>query len=349
MNQPPDPFSLSSYDYSLPLELIAQVPAAARDESRLMVVRRRGGRLEHRRFRQIVDCLPADSVLVLNDTKVIPARLYGRKPSGGRLEILLLHPLAEGAWEAMLKGRVKAGTAFTVGEGLTGRVLGLRSPGRWEVGFEYAGDFSRLLSRFGHPPLPPYIKRSPGQDDSRDRQRYQTVYARVAGAVAAPTAGLHFTGELLEELRQRGVEIVYLTLHVGPGTFLPLKERDIRRHRMESEYYSIPPATAAAVNRAHAESRRVAVVGTSTLRALESAKDKAGAIEAKSGRTELFIGPGYTFCSTYALLTNLHLPRSTNLVLVSAFAGYELTMQAYREAVSRGYRFYSYGDAMLIV
>jgi S-adenosylmethionine:tRNA ribosyltransferase-isomerase len=341
--------NLLSYDYPLPQELIAQVPAAVRDESRLMVIRRENKRIEHRRFRNITDYLPTGSVLVLNNTKVIPARLYGQKPGGGKLELLLLHPLAQNTWEAMIRGRMKVGTGFVLEDTIKGQVLAPRTPGRWEVSFEYEGDFGQILASIGHTPLPPYIKREPGQDDSRDRERYQTVYAEAEGAVAAPTAGLHFTRKLLEQLQQRGVQIVYLTLHVGPGTFLPVREEDIRRHPMESEYYNIPQQTAAAINTAREENRQIMVVGTSTLRALESAQNKAGLIEAKAGYTDIFIYPGYIFCSTYSLLTNLHLPKSTNLVLVAAFAGYELIMRAYREAVAQKYRFYSYGDATLIV
>ncbi len=349
MSIPFDPYNLANYDYRLPPALIAQTPADKRDESRLMLVQREAGRVEHRRFSDITDYLPPGSVLVLNDTKVIPARLYAKKPSGGKLEILLIKPLAADTWEVMLKGKLRPGTEFRVDDRLSGKALKLRSPGRWEVCFEHTADFSELLAQIGHTPLPPYIKRTAGQDNPQDRERYQTVYARHEGAIAAPTAGLHFTKEILEGLNQRGVEIVYLTLHVGPGTFLPVKEPDLRRHPMEAEYYSISEKTADAINRAQTEDRRVMVVGTSTLRALESAQNKAGLIEAKSDDTELFICPGYIFCSTYALLTNLHLPHSTNLVLVSALAGHELTMRAYMTAVSRKYRFYSYGDAMLIV
>ncbi len=349
MTIPFDPYKLDNYDYQLPPELIAQIPIERRDESRLMLVQRESSCITHRRFSDIIEYLPPGSVLALNDTKVIPARLYAQKPSGGKLEILLIKSLAADTWEVMVKGKVKPGTEFMVADRLSGKVVGLRSPGRWQVSFEHTADFKRLLAQLGRIPLPPYIKRPPGQDDSRDRERYQTVYAATEGAIAAPTAGLHFTEAVLAELARRGVEIVYLTLHVGPGTFLPVKEPDLRRHPMEAEYYIIPKDTANAINRAREEARRVMVVGTSTLRALESAQNKAGLIEAKSDNTELFICPGYIFCSSYALLTNLHLPHSTNLVLVSAFAGHELTMRAYKAAVSRKYRFYSYGDAMLIV
>jgi S-adenosylmethionine:tRNA ribosyltransferase-isomerase len=263
----PDLTALSSYDYFLPPELIAQVPAAARDDARLMVIARENQLIEHRQFREITDYLPAGSVLVLNDTKVLPARLYGKKSTGGSLDVLLLQPLTPNSWEAIIRGRIKAGANFVLEDKLTGVVLGPRSQGRWEIRFDYPGDLHQLLAQIGHPPLPPYIKRLPGQDDSLDKERYQTVYAVAEGAVAAPTAGLHFTRDLLRKLTRQGVKIVYLTLHVGPGTFLPVRKKNILRHAMESESYHIPKETADAINYALEEGRRIMVVGTSALRA----------------------------------------------------------------------------------
>ncbi len=344
-----DPFSLSYYSYHLPQELIAQTPVEKRDESRLMIVNRESGKIKHCYFKEIADYIPPGSLMTLNDTKVIPARLYAAKKTGGRLEILLICPLADDTWEAMIKGRVKPGVCFNIENKLSGKVINNEENGRWRIKFDYQGDFNKILTEFGHPPLPPYIKRKAGEDDSCDKLRYQTVYAKAAGAIAAPTAGLHFTESIFNKISAAGIQTNFLTLHVGPGTFLPVKFDDIRKHNLEREIYTIPKVTAEAVNKARAESRRVIAVGTSTLRALESAKNNEGIIQTGTNNTELFIMPGYIFCSAYGLLTNFHLPHSTNLMLVSTFAGHELTMHAYNEAVAKKYRFYSYGDAMLIV
>ncbi len=340
---------LSDFQYNLPPGLIAQEPAPVRDEARLLVLRRSDGSIEHRRFRELGEYLPSSSVLALNDTKVIPGKLYGRKPTGGRLDFLLLRPLEGHLWEAMVSGKAKAGTQFGIGEYIQGRLLERSRNGFWRVYLEYEGNIMELLSSVGHTPLPPYIKRKPGQENGPDRERYQTVYARKEGAVAAPTAGLHFTPGFLSTLEENGLQIVTLTLHIGPGTFLPVKTRNIHEHHLCAERYHIPEETAVAVETAWKENRPVVAVGTSTLRTLESAAYAPQRLRSGTAQTELYIYPGYQFKNPCFLLTNFHLPCSTNLMLVAALAGYELTMEAYRVAVEERYRFYSYGDAMLIL
>ena len=342
---------LSLFDYDLPPELIAQEPAEPRDTSRLLVVDRAGGAWQDRRFDELPALLDPGDCLVVNRSKVIPARLLGARESDGLpVELLMLRPVSATRWRALVRpGRrcrsgarvlVAGGAArvTVVGQGEAGeRILDLDAP--WPV--------MELLDRHGLPPLPPYITRydAPKHDD---RERYQTVYARDEGSVAAPTAGLHFTPELIRRLRSAGVELHHLTLHVGPATFRPLKAARIEDHRMEAEDVDIPDETAAAIERAHAEQRRVIAVGTTTTRALEWAAAEDGRVRAGRGAADLYIHPGHSFKAIDGLITNFHLPRSTLLVLVAAFCGRERLLAAYRHAVAARYRFYSFGDAMLL-
>jgi S-adenosylmethionine:tRNA ribosyltransferase-isomerase len=335
---------LADFDYALPPDLIAQRPLSPRDTSRLLVLERATGRITHRVFRQIGEYLAPGDVLVLNDTRVLPARLRGRRPgSGGAVEVLLLRPAADEAWEALVRPgrRIRPGTVIEIGPGTAAVEIGERLPGgRRAVRVPSGERMIDLMRRLGEAPLPPYIKRP--VEDPND---YQTVYARVDGAVAAPTAGLHFTPELLTELRDRGVEIVTLTLHVGSGTFQPVLVDDVTEHRMEGEHYTITVDAATAIN---ACAGRIVAVGTTTVRALESAARPDGGVRAGAGWTELFIVPGFQFRVVGALVTNFHLPRSTLLMLASAFAGRETILTAYAVAIREQYRFYSFGDAMLI-
>jgi len=330
---------VSAFDYELPHDLIAQAPLPERDASRLLVLPRDGAAIEHRAIRDLAALLRPGDLLVANDARVIPARLAGKKRgTGGRVELLLVEP--EGAGWLALAGSSKPlrpGAVVEV-EGAAFEVLEARGGG--EVLVSVPADLPAFLDRAGSVPLPPYIERAPV---SEDRERYQTVYARVPGAVAAPTAGLHFTPRLLEALRSRGVELATLTLHVGPGTFLPVRSARTEEHRMHRERFEIPPATALAHARCRERGGRVVAVGTTALRALEASGARAG-----PGATDLFITPGYRFRAVDALLTNFHLPRSTLFMLVAAFAGLDRVLAAYREAVRLRYRFFSYGDAMVI-
>ena len=339
---------LSAYDYELPEGLIAQFPVARRDESRLMVLQRGTGGITHSHFRDIGGFLNAGDLLVLNDTKVIPARLMGRRSTGGKVETLFVREVEPGQWEIMLKaGKVRPGEVLELAEGKLRVRLLARSQAGWLVSVPRGADVLKVLNAAGRMPLPPYIRRSgdPEQEAS-DRARYQTVFAREDGAVAAPTAGLHFTKALLESLATEGVRVAYITLHVGPGTFVPVRTDDVRQHKIHAEFYRIPAETAQVVNEVEAAGGRVIPVGTTCCRALESAGEK---VEAKEGWTRLFIYPPYTFRHTNGLLTNFHLPRTTLLMLVAAFAGRGRILDAYKEAVRQNYRFYSYGDAMLII
>jgi S-adenosylmethionine:tRNA ribosyltransferase-isomerase len=332
--------------YHLPPELIAQTPAAERADACLMVVTRDGGPLVHATVAELPRFLRPGDVLVLNDTRVIPARTHARRPSGGRLEVLFVRPLGEPAeWETLVRGSPRTGETahFADAKGEWTRELG---EGRWVLRMALDGPVSAWLEHAGEVPLPPYVERATGPT-AADRERYQTVYARVPGAVAAPTAGLHLTAALLETVAAAGVEVRAVTLHVGPGTFLPLRTDDLDAHRVLPERYEVPAATAAAVRVARAEGRRVVAVGTTTVRALESAA-AAGASAGGAGEATLFIRPGFAFRAVDALLTNFHLPHSTLLALVAAFAGWDRIRVAYAEAVRRRYRFYSFGDAMLI-
>jgi S-adenosylmethionine:tRNA ribosyltransferase-isomerase len=331
------------FDYELPDEAIAQQPAP-RGESRLLVLDG-AGQERHRRVRDLPELLSPGDLLVVNDTRVLPARLFGRRAgSGGRVELLLVEKLGPVEWEALAKPGRKArpGTVLELAPGLTAEVVSKGEDGRHRVRF--SAPVEEHLERRGHVPLPPYIKRP---DTAEDRERYQTVYARRPGAIAAPTAGLHFTAELLDELRRRDVEITEVTLHVGIGTFKPVTAALVHEHVMDRERYEVCAAAAAAVARAREQGGRVVAVGTTVVRTLESAATADGGVRPGSGTTGLFITPGYRFQVVDVLLTNFHLPRSTLLMLVSAFAGRERVLAAYREAIAAGYRFYSYGDAML--
>lgn len=337
----------SDFDYELPEELIAQHPAAQRDHSRLLVMDKYTGAVEHRVFRDIVDYLHAGDVLVLNNTKVIPARIFGVKEGGtAKIEVLLLKRDDDlpNTWEVLVHPgkRAKVGTVIDFGEGrLKGEVIANTSAGR-KVTFHFDGIFEEILEELGTMPLPPYI-----HEQLEDQNRYQTVYAKVDGSAAAPTAGLHFTTELLETLRQNGVEIEEVLLHVGLGTFKPVSEEDIEDHEMHSEYYEISQETADRINKAKAEGRRIISVGTTSTRALESAA-KDGRLQAGSGWTNIFIYPGYKWQIIDGLITNFHLPKSTLMMLVSALSTREHILGAYKEAVAQRYRFFSFGDAMFI-
>ncbi|MGQ9523843.1 MAG: tRNA preQ1(34) S-adenosylmethionine ribosyltransferase-isomerase QueA [Armatimonadota bacterium] len=335
---------LSDFDYDLPQELIAQEPIYPRDASRMLVLRRTTGEVEHRTFQDLPDYLVPGDVLVLNDTKVYPARVYAQRRTGAKVELLLLRKLDERRWEALVSPgkRARSGERLLVGNGSAEVLVGERTDAGGRV-VEFDGGMTAedVLRQFGRMPLPPYIKR-----DLEDQQRYQTVYAREEGSVAAPTAGLHFTPELLYRIEAMGVKVVRITLHVGLDTFRPIHEECVEDHRMHSEEYSIAPEAAEAINSA---SGRVVAVGTTSVRALESAALQSGVVQPGRRSTRLFIMPGYQFRVVDALLTNFHLPKSTLIVLVSAFAGREKVLSAYREAIERRYRFYSFGDAMLIV
>lgn len=340
---------LSDFDYQLPERLVAQEPLDPRDASRLLLLPRGGGPLAHRRFSELPEILAPGDLLVLNDTKVIPARLVGRKESGGRCELLLLEPTGpeRDRWRSLGRDarRLRRGSRLAFGT-LSARVEEAEGEGFLVVRFDRGGDdLLAALEREGRVPLPPYIRREPA---AADRERYQTVVARVPGSAAAPTAGLHFTAELLARLADRGVERTAVTLHVGPDTFLPVRGRDLRRHRMHGERYHVPEEAVRAFAACRAGGGRVVAVGTTAVRALESAFDGTGLLPGWS-LTDLFVRPGYHFRAVDGLVTNFHLPRSTLLVLVCAFAGRERVLDAYREAVLAGYRFYSYGDAMGVI
>ncbi len=341
---------LNDFDFDLPQDLIAQHPLESREASRLMVLARQDRRVEQGRFPDILDHFHSGDLLVLNDTRVIPARLLGQKETGGKIEVFLVRRLASDQedWACMTKcsKAPPTGARLVLAEGLEGEVLpGGEAPFR-HIRFTCRGDFVDALEAHGRIPLPPYIRR---EDTADDRVRYQTVFARSNGALAAPTAGLHFTGEILEALRDKGVEIRTLTLHVGLGTFLPVRTENILEHKMHGEVFHIPADTAEAVNRAKREGRRVFALGTTTTRTLEYAVNEGGELLAGDGVSDLFIYPGFRFRIVDALITNFHLPKSTLLMLVSAFAGKEFVLQAYRQAVRERFRFFSYGDCMLIL
>ncbi|MGE0368619.1 MAG: tRNA preQ1(34) S-adenosylmethionine ribosyltransferase-isomerase QueA [Candidatus Dadabacteria bacterium] len=331
----------SDFDYDLPEERIAVRPLPGRQDSRLLVLDRESGSLTHRRFLDLPGLLGPGDLLVLNDTRVLPARLYGKKPSGAEIEVLLEEKTGERTWKCIARGP-KQGLVVDFGRGLAGT---LTKPGKdaWQV--EFSDDVLSFLDTLGHMPLPPYIKR---RADEGDKATYQTVYAEREGAIAAPTAGLHFTEELISEIERKGVGVARVTLHVGAGTFLPVKSENIEEHRIHSEWREVSPETAEMVNDMRSRGGRVVAVGTTVLRSLESAAGEDGTVAPVSGRTDLFVYPGYKFRVTDALVTNFHMPRSTLLMLVSAFAGRELILKAYGDALGNGYRFLSYGDAMFI-
>jgi S-adenosylmethionine:tRNA ribosyltransferase-isomerase len=347
-DEPRAAFDARALDYELPASAIAQHPLAERDAARLLCVDRPTGVLADRIVRELPELL-APSLIVVNDTRVIPARLFGNKASGGKVELLLVErsspPGARERWIALAKGKnLRTGSELQFGPQLNGRVLERDARG-YLVELAAEPTVAHALAALGQVPLPPYIERAAA---AADVSRYQTVYAAHDGAVAAPTAGLHLTSELLDRLRAAGNELASVTLHVGPGTFAPLRSDDLRSHVMHEERYEIPEATADAIARARSQGRRVLAIGTTVVRALETAADEEGRIRPGAGRTAIFIYPPYRFRAVDALLTNFHLPRSTLLALVMAFAGEDLVRRAYRHAVGSGYRFYSYGDAMLI-
>jgi S-adenosylmethionine:tRNA ribosyltransferase-isomerase len=352
-------FQTAAYHYALPPELIATRPPAQRDEARLLVMEREGGSpLVHARFGDLGRFLRAGDCLVVNETRVIKARLLGRRSdTGGRVELLVIGPVAsgeDGVWEAIGRPgkRLLPGTHLEFEAGaITGEIVGMVAGGRRQVRLESAGSLADVIEAIGHVPIPPYLGR---RDDARDREDYQTVYARVPGGVAAPTAGLHFTPELLRTLEASGVEVARIVLHPGPGTFRPVAVPDVRSHRLDSEPFHVPAAAAEAITRARQGGGRVVAVGTTVVRTLETQARAARAagspalVLAGEGRSELFIHPPYAFSAVDALITNFHLPQSTLLMLVAAFAGRERVLAAYAEAIRQGYLFYSYGDAMLV-
>ncbi len=337
---------LSDFDYFLPKELIAQYPAKRRTGSRLLILHREDGSIEHRRFSDIIDYINKDDLLILNNTKVFPARLFGKKITGGRIEALLLKALGDGRWECQVGGKLKKAEDIVFDDGLKARAEEDLCSGRKIIRFDEIKGLGERLERLGKAPLPPYIKRDAAISDKR---RYQTVYAKIKGAVAAPTAGLHFSDGLLSKIKKKGARIKEVTLHVGPGTFQPVKCDNISEHKMEPEYFRITEDVAKAVNKVKAKKGKIIAVGTTSTKAIESAVDDSGMLNAMEGYSELFIHPPYRFKIADALLTNFHLPKSTLLMLVSAFTGRELILKAYCEAVKQGYRFYSYGDAILII
>ena len=336
----------SDFNYQLPEELIAQTPLERRDGSRLMVLNRETGEIQHKHFYDVIDYLNPGDCLVMNDSRVLPARLMGHRPTGGVVEVLLLRDLGNKCWECLCKpGRkMQVGNEVIFGDGeLTAVVREVREDGNRMVEFRYEGIFLEVLERLGKMPLPPYIK-----EELQDRERYQTVYSKVNGSAAAPTAGLHFTPELLERIAAKGVGVGYVTLHVGLGTFRPVKEDEIEQHDMHSEYCTIPQETADLINRTKANGGRVICVGTTSCRTIESWAGEDGTMTATGGWTNIYIYPGYRFKVMDALVTNFHLPESTLIMLVSALAGREHVLAAYEEAVRERYRFFSFGDAMFI-
>jgi len=340
---------VSDFDYELPPERIAQRPAERRDASRLLVCPRHGGPLRHLRFHQIGGVLRAGDLLVLNDTRVVPARLFGEKESGGRVAVLFSRPIADGVWEAMVRGRTRVGTRLILAAGrLSATVVAIEDGPFRRLRLDQPERLDAVLAEAGQVPLPPYIERAEGHT-AEDLERYQTVFAERPGAVAVPTAGLHFTPDLLERLRGAGVETAYLTLHVGPGTFRPVEVEDVIDHRMATERFSVDPTVATRIAAAQAEGRRIIACGTTVTRVLETLWRRHGAVLAGDGETDLFLYPGASFGVIDGLITNFHLPRSTLIMLVAAFAGRERVLTAYAEAIREGYRFYSYGDAMVVV
>jgi S-adenosylmethionine:tRNA ribosyltransferase-isomerase len=340
---------IEEFDYYLPLSLIAQYPSPQRGETSLMILHRQSGLMEHQAFQDITKYLRAGDLLVMNNTRVLPARLMGKKETGGRVEMLLIPSWngAQGEWKALIKGagKAKRGARIQFELEFQGEIEEVKD-GKGKVIFSYQGEVMDLLHKIGHIPLPPYIKRG---DEPLDRERYQTVFAERDGSIAAPTAGLHFTHALLQSLRENGVRTAMITLHIGVGTFTPVKTRDIEDHVMEAEWIEISEETAREIKATKARGGRVISVGTTTTRALESFSDGNGGVRSGQGMSSLFIYPSYRFRVIDGLVTNFHLPKSTLIMLVSAFAGTDFLMKAYEEAVRRQYRFYSYGDVMLVL
>lgn len=338
----------SDYDYELPETHIAQQPVEPRDASRLLVVDRASGSIAHRTFRDLADLIPAGDALVVNTTRVFRARLLGHRQSGGPAEVLLLRPIDAQHYEAMIHpgGKLRPGRVVTIAPGFTVEIVDTTPRRTRIVRLHTIGDAQQAIEQHGHVPLPPYIGRS---DEPADATRYQTVYAAQAGSVAAPTAGLHFTPDLLARLASRGVARIDVLLHVGAGTFRPVQDEDPAQHVMHEEWFEVSDAAAQAMNAVRDRGGRLWAVGTTSVRTLESATDASGRVQPMQGETSVFLRPPYTFRGVDHLVTNFHLPKSTLIMLVAAFAGYDVTMEAYRTAVAEGYRFYSYGDAMVVV
>ena len=337
---------VKDFYYDLPEELIAQTPIEKRDESRLMILNRDKKTIEHKTFKDIIEYLKPGDVLVRNNTKVIPARLYGKKETGANVEFLLLNNIEGDIWESIVRpgNKLHIGTKVVFGDGLLeAEVLDIMDGGTRKVKFKYNGIFNEILDKIGLMPLPPYI-----HEELKQRDRYQTVYAKYNGSAAAPTAGLHFTTELFEKLKQKGIQIANVTLHVGIGTFRPVKVEKIEEHHMHSEHFYIKQEDVDIINKAKKEGRRIIAVGTTSCRVLETVADENGFVNATEGDTQIFIYPGYKFKILDGLITNFHLPESTLLMLVSALAGRDYIMKAYKEAVKEKYRFFSFGDAMFI-
>ena len=337
---------VSDFNYNLPEELIAQVPIQKRDESRLMVLNRENQTIEHKTFKDIIDYLQPGDCLVRNNTKVIPARIYGKKETGANVEFLLLNNIEGDIWECIVRpgNKLHIGTKVIFGEGLLkADILDTMEGGTRKVKFSYNGIFNEILDQIGLMPLPPYI-----HEELKDKDRYQTVYAKYRGSAAAPTAGLHFTEELLSKIEQKGTQIANVTLHVGIGTFRPVKEETVEKHHMHSEHYYIKKEDVDKINTAKENGKRVIAVGTTSCRVLETIADENGHVKEAEGDTQIFIYPGYKFKILDGLITNFHLPQSTLLMLVSALAGKDYVLKAYNEAVKEKYRFFSFGDAMFI-
>ena len=337
---------VSEFNYNLPEDLIAQVPLERRDTSRLLILDRKKQTVEHKKFKDIIDYLEPGDCLVRNNTKVIPARIYGKKETGANVEFLLLNNIEGDVWESIVRpgNKLHIGTKVIFGDGiLKAEILEIMSGGTRKVKFYYNGIFNQILDKVGLMPLPPYI-----HEELKDKDRYQTVYAKYNGSAAAPTAGLHFTPELLRKIEEKGIKIANVTLHVGIGTFRPVKEDEVEKHDMHSEHYYIKQEDVDIINKAKEQGKRIISVGTTSCRVLETVADNNGILKEAEGDTQIFIYPGYKFKCIDGLITNFHLPQSTLLMLVSALAGKDFVMQAYEEAVKEKYRFFSFGDAMFI-
>ncbi len=337
---------VSEFNYNLPEDLIAQVPLERRDTSRLLILDRKKQTVEHKKFKDIIDYLEPGDCLVRNNTKVIPARIYGKKETGANVEFLLLNNIEGDVWESIVRpgNKLHIGTKVIFGDGiLKAEILEIMSGGTRKVKFYYNGIFNQILDKVGLMPLPPYI-----HEELKDKDRYQTVYAKYNGSAAAPTAGLHFTPELLRKIEEKGIKIANVTLHVGIGTFRPVKEDEVEKHDMHSEHYYIKQEDVDIINKAKEQGKRIISVGTTSCRVLETVADSNGILKEAEGDTQIFIYPGYKFKCIDGLITNFHLPQSTLLMLVSALAGKDFVMQAYEEAVKEKYRFFSFGDAMFI-
>lgn len=337
---------VTEFDYDLPQELIAQIPLQKRDESRLMVLNREDKTIQHKVFKDIIDYLEPGDCLVRNNTKVIPARIYGKKTTGANVEFLLLNNIEGDIWETIVRpgNKLHTGAKVIFGNGLLkAEILDTMPGGTRKVRFDYEGIFNEILDQIGLMPLPPYI-----HEELKDKNRYQTVYAKYEGSAAAPTAGLHFTPELLQKIEEKGIQIANVTLHVGIGTFRPVKEETVEDHKMHSEHYYIKQEDADKINQTKEKGKRIIAVGTTSCRVLETIADENGRVKETKGDTQIFIYPGYKFKCLDGLITNFHLPQSTLLMLVSALAGKDYVMRAYKEAVKEKYRFFSFGDAMFI-